>query len=128
MSLWERTPTGHKCTVHNVEFRRGEVCTACTTAPGKPIEVTAGDDNEHDHEMTLREAECVRLAKMCHRIGEELLQGKTDRDTNAAAKIIGEGTKLIRFACDLREKRAAREHSLRLLRHEREMSGLRKGN
>lgn len=125
---WERTPTGHRCTRHNETFARGEVCRGCVAEPIKVAEIASVVPvNEHDEEIARREHDCESLAKKCHRIGDELLDG-TDRDCAAAAKVIAEGTKLKRLAYEMREQRARREH-IRQLRAERmKMRGMRGSN
>ena len=117
---------GHHCNRHDHTFLHDETCYRCRTDPGTPIDV-AGDENEHDLELEGREAEVVEVARVCYRIGKLLLEG-TDRDCTAAAKVLAEGTKAMRTACELRAMRAARAHSRMLIAHERQMSGHRRGN
>lgn len=127
MSLWELTATGHRCTVHRVEFKRGEVCTACANAKPQAIVVADSDKNEHDDVIEIDEAECREQVKTWSRRADDLWTG-TPSERNTALKAGELSLKFRRAALDAREKRAGREHSLTLLRHEREMSGNRKGN
>ena len=100
------------------------MCRACVTDPGKPASTSP---NEHDDELERTEEEIRSVARLCYRVGKELLEG-TERDASVGAKVIGEGTKALRLACDLRDRRADREHARVLIAHEQLIAGLRKGN
>jgi hypothetical protein len=129
---------GHRCKRegHPREpFPRGEICQRCATDPGPAIEVeeVGGDDPQ----IRIWVNECDSLAKFCHRVGKDLAGGSEEdlgeighavkeRDCNAAAKLISEGTKLKRLAFEMREVLKSREHDLKLIAHEREMSGTRR--
>jgi hypothetical protein len=114
----------YRCRTHGTEFWRGDVCPDCADEPLGAPEIEVGDESEHDKELARWESSHVTLAKKLHRIGEEMLDAG-GRDRVDAAKLIAEGAKLYRIAIENREKRAAREHDRMLVRHRREMAGLR---
>jgi hypothetical protein len=124
---WQTTAEGHRCDRHDVTFARGEVCGACVTDPAPRIDVVE-EANEHDRELEIREAELMAIARRCFRVGRDLLEDGTDRDCAAAAKVIAEGTKAMRFANELRDRLAARSESRAKREHHRRIMGLRKGN
>lgn len=87
---------------------------------------TIGEETEHDRELARREAHCFTLAKAAHRIARKCMDRSDEGfDIADAAKLMAEGTKLLRVANEIRERRAQREHENNAIRHEREMSGLR---
>lgn len=131
MALAEPTPerwefravtNDYRCRKHHLEFERGEVCLDCVDEPGDMPGETIGVETEHDRELARREIHCFTLAKAAHRIARETMK---DGDVGDAAKLLAEGTKLLRVANEIRERRAQREHENNAIRHEREMSGLR---
>ena len=87
------------------------------------------ESDDEDRQLAIWQAECETESKKLWRAGSDLLgdpsEGATDRDVSSAAKAYAEGTKIRRLALEIYEKRASREHDRMLIRHEREMSGLR---
>lgn len=120
---WEfRAKTNdYRCRIHACEFERGEVCLDCIDEPGPMPGEQIGDETEHDRELARREAHMFSLGKAAHRYARE----KMKEDPADAAKLLAEGTKLIRAANEIRERRAQREHERNAILHERQMSGLR---
>jgi len=125
---WVLTADGHRCERHGVTFARGEVCGGCVTDPGPRIDVTDEQENEHDRELAIREAETISVARRCYREAVKLLDDGTPRDAIVATKLIAEGTKAMRAANENRHQRAARDESRAKREYHRKMMGLRKGN
>jgi hypothetical protein len=123
---WTDTADGHRCTRHNLEFRRGEVCQRCVADPGDEIGGIEFDEQEVAG-LKSRIAELRSKARTMWRIAEELLGG-TDRDCAAACKVTAEHTKLLRLAEELQAKVDGYVRDDRLVRKEAQMSGQRKRN
>jgi hypothetical protein len=88
------------------------------------------EHDDEDRQLAIWQSECETESKKLWRAGSDLLgtpgvDEGTERDVSAAAKAYAEGTKIRRLALEIYEKRASREHDRMLIRHEREMSGLR---
>lgn len=126
---WIDLPDGRKaCERHAESFDRGQTCASCATDPGPSIAIENAE-REHDDELIRREGELYTMAKRCYELGEKLTADETDWHKNvAAAKLISEGTKAIRAACDIRNQRAQREHDRWLVEQRNRMAGGRRGN
>jgi hypothetical protein len=118
---WVDTPSGHRCTRHNKEFERGEVCYDCAAEPADPADAPIA---EYDRKLAARIEEYKATARTLKRVGLELCENE-GRDVTTGVKAIAESTKLFRLAEERQEVLDNREHELRLIKHEREMSGLR---
>jgi hypothetical protein len=131
VAAWQTTDKGHYCTRHSYTFPRGEVCQACVTDPAPLISNEEPLDAD-DQQMAIWIAECETQRKALWRAGASLIGDPgdegTDRDINAAAKAYAEGTKILRVALEMYEKRASRRHDKWLIEREREMSGVRRSN
>jgi hypothetical protein len=123
---WVDTAEGHHCTRHDFAFERGEVCRRCETDPGEEpggiVEIP-----EYQQALKSRIAEYESRSKACWKECNDM-RGGTDREGNTAVKWSAEALKWARLAEERREVLERREHNLELIRHEREMSGLRRGN
>lgn len=123
---WTDTASGHHCTRHDFTFLRGEVCHRCITDPG---EAPGGvvEDPEYQQALRARISEYESRSRVCWRKVAELDEG-TEREENVAVKWSTEAVKWARLAEERQEVLDRRDHNLDLIRHEREMSGLRRGN
>lgn len=124
---WTDTAEGHHCTRHDFAFQRGEVCHRCIVDPGEEpggiVEVP-----EYQQELKARISEYESRSRTCWRKVAEIDEGENKREENVAVKWSAEALKWARLAEERREVLDRREHNLELIRHEREMSGLRRGN
>lgn len=116
---WVTTETGHRCRAHGVSFDRGEVCGQCIEDPG-PAPTSESDIDQTS--LSQRIAECATKAASLWSLYETHRDGD---DPGIAIKAAAEHTKLFRLALEFADRRESREHDLVLLRHEREMSGVR---
>ena len=91
-----------------------------TTAP------EPGAESESDQELARREAEWRKRSAALLKRGTELLASDDWHEVSAGAKLMDVALKYENAAATNREKRAVREHERMLIRHEREMSGLRR--
>jgi hypothetical protein len=123
--FWIDTQAGHRCTRHDYEFRRGEVCQACVADPGD-APGDAADNSDYQLALATRINEYRSRARICWRRAEDL-EG-TEREENVAVKWSAEAVKWARLAEERQEVLDSREHDLELIGHEREMSGLRRRN
>lgn len=124
---WTDTADGHHCTRHDYAFKRGEVCHRCVTDPGEsPGGIV--DIPEYQQALNARISEYEARSRTCWRKVAEIDEDGTAREENVAVKWSAEAVKWARLAEERREVLDRREHNLELIRHEREMSGLRRGN
>lgn len=123
---WTDTTDGHHCTRHDFAFKRGEVCHQCVVDPGEAPGGVA-DNPAYHVALAARISEYASRSRICWSEVDELRKG-TDRDANAAAKWSAEAVKWARLAEERQDVLDNREHDLELIRHEREMAGLRRGN
>jgi hypothetical protein len=119
---WVDTPSGHRCTRHNQEFLRGEVCPACVADPG---DAPSGLEQDESEVSGLRERihELRNKARTMWRIAEELLEG-TDRDASAGCKVAAEHTKLLRLAEELQQRVDEYTRDDRLVRKAEKLAGV----
>jgi DNA-binding MarR family transcriptional regulator len=124
---WTDTADGHHCTRHNYTFKRGEVCHECVTDPGDELGHVV-ESTEYQRQLRARVSEYQSRARTCWRKVMELDEDGTAREENVAVKWSAEAVKWSRLAEEMQKQLDDREHELTLLRHEREMSGRRRGN
>ncbi len=124
---WELRADGRYCKRHKHAFPIGDVCHACTTDPGPEVGTAEVERNALERERDIRCSQYESDQKRLAREGRELLEG-TDLEKSLAVKMFAEATKLARLVEELNDKRLDHEHDLRLIRHEREMAGLRGPN
>jgi hypothetical protein len=125
---WTDTADGHHCTRHDYGFKRGEVCQRCVTDPGAEPGGGIVDVPEYQQALKARIAEYESRSRTCWRKVAEIDTDGTAREENVAVKWSAEAVKWARLAEERQEIFDRREHNLDLVRHEREMSGLRRGN
>lgn len=121
------TATGRRCTRHNVDYERGEVCHRCVTDPAEPPSGHVGDP-EYQQNLRARINEYQGNHKFCIRQCRDLVTDGTARDGNLAVKWSSEAVKWARLAEEQQLILDRREHNLDLIRHEERMSGVRKKN
>lgn len=80
---------------------------------------------ERDRDLLIEAADQLSLGKLYHRKAREMLEEGNASDKVQSCKLAAEGTKLRRQAQELKDRVSARDHDRDLIRHEREMSGLR---
>lgn len=124
---WTDNADGHHCTRHNFTFKRGEVCHQCIVDPGAAPGVVA-DNPAYQIALAARINEYQSRARTCWRKVAELDEGESKREENVAVKWSTEAVKWARLAEERQDILDNREHDLELIRHEREMAGLRRGN
>lgn len=130
---YEPTATGYLCKPHATEFRRGDECGGCAAErrnATKKIESvsTAGAESlEIDDEIRKLADDDLSFAKYLHRISKDRIEDGNPNDWSAAAKLIAEGTRLKRFAVDIKDRISARSHSRYLVEHEKALKGLTRG-
>lgn len=86
------------------------------------------DVPEYQQALQARINEYETRSRTCWRKVAEIDEEGTPREENVAVKWSAEAVKWARLAEERREVLDRREHNLELIRHEREMSGLRRGN
>lgn len=119
---WTDTPDGHRCTRHDVEFLRGEVCQKCVDDPGD-APGTLPDEDVSD--LRGRIGEYRSNYRSCIRRSKSLADEGTAKDGGLAVKWNDCAIKWARLAEEQQSILDDREHNLKLIRHEQEMSGLR---
>lgn len=85
-------------------------------------------DSVTDPELERIENEIWTDAKYWCRQARDVADAGTTRDLAVAAKLADTGLKFKRLALELREQRKNREHDQSLLKHDRELSGIRGKN
>lgn len=121
------TPTGRRCTRHNVELDRGEVCHRCVTDPADAPSAS-NDDPEYQLELRARINEYRSNARACMGECNSLRKDGTAIDGNLAVKWSAEAIKWSRLAEEQQSTLDSRAHDLRLIAHEERMSGVRRTN
>jgi hypothetical protein len=122
---WVDTPTGHRCNRHGAEFSRGDVCHRCITDPGDPVVAFTEEDDDADLRARINEAR--ERERLLIRHGRDWLDG-TDKEKSLGLKAFDCASKWARISNELQQIIEDRDHDRRLIRHEREMSGIRGGN
>ena len=124
---WELRADGRYCKRHSHAFPIGDVCFACVADPGPEFDSVAVERSPLERERDIRCAAYESDSKRLARDAREMLDG-TDLEKALAVKLFAESTKIARLVEELTDKRIDHEHDLRLIRHEREMAGLRGPN
>lgn len=124
---WTDTADGHHCTRHDFAFKRGEVCHQCVVDPGEAPGGLA-DNPAYHVALAARISEYESRSRTCWRKVTELDEGESKREGHEAVKWSAEAVKWARLAEERQDVLDNREHDLELIRHEREMAGLRRGN
>lgn len=122
---WTDTPEGHRCLRHGLEFDRGDVCHRCVDDPGDAITGIADEDVA---ELRTRISEYRANSRTCLRECNRLRRDGTARDGALAVKWNDAAIKWARLAEERQEVLDSRDHDMRLIRHEQEMSGVRSGH
>jgi len=96
------------------------------TDPGDDV-TGVTDRPEYQKALAARISDYESRSKACWSECEAM-RGGTDRDGNTAVKWSAEALKWARLREEMQETLDRRAHNLDLINHEREMSGLRRGN
>lgn len=125
MAVWQDTADGHYCPKHDQAFKRLDTCTQCVSDNATENAPRAASD--YDQRLAQRISSYQTRARKLRCLADGLYEN-ADGDYhafNTGAKLDAEATRLDRLAEERQEVLDNREHDLQLIRHEREMSGLR---
>jgi hypothetical protein len=125
--------TREHCAIHSRKLLVGERCRECAEAarvtPVAVVTVAEQSSVELDDEMRKLADEAISYSKFLHRVSRERIEDGNPNDWSAAAKLIAEGVKLLRYGTETKEQLAKRAHSRYLVEHEKDIKGMRrKGN
>jgi hypothetical protein len=121
---WTDTADGHLCTRHDHAFKRGEVCQRCITDP-PPAPGGVEQDEREVSELRGRVNEYRCNARACTGESKRLRDEGTVQEGNLAVKWNDCAIKWARLAEEQQTRLDEYVRDDRLIRREREMSGVR---